>query len=440
MRRGDPYLLEVEHRWRVLRDRAWRRKYCKLELGIALICGIGAAVYFLLSVYWRYYAYNQPLNPGHAPVIPSSITIYWRSLGILAGLAVPAGLFFGCLRARQAVLPVEITLALPVVQSVKIELRAIRQALYSTVLPIVAVPLLMLVLAHGARYGLTRTFTGMVFGPVHFEVLYGTVGIAWELLITLGWLLCLLEWQVIMLSRIPPRLNLVWLQALPYAVSWLAGSTAYMAGYYAMLQNGPPRSSLLSLRGQEYDIYALALLLMAAGLIVAPMLWRWAAAGYFISRWVVVTFLCTAAACVPSMSFGPSGIDAAPVLALASSFGRGVYLGSMNPLFVSGGLARENYLDTDILAGYLAPDYESIKTIQSPQDEDTNLIWLMDSERARLSCKTPGPGVVVTANLFLPWYLALFWLVLYYGYSYYILRNTAENIPKTQRIAMNAAL
>jgi hypothetical protein len=407
---GDAFVAEVEQRWRESCDRAWRRKWGRLLLALGGICGACAVVgYFLIG--------QQVLRmnalaaiPGNANVSPrfALAAVFVR----LASIAYPAGLIYGVLRARRAALPAESSDALNHGAVFAIQLRAIRHALYWTVLPVVLVPIATEALLRGVLLGFTPSSAGLPPTSFSFDPLLGGAGTAWGLLISWGWLLCLLEWQAILLSRFPPRANLAWLQAVPYLLPWAGMALRYLAAHCLARISAAPAGPKTALALLSYNLPATALLMMAVGLAAAPFLWRWAASGRLVSRWVVVTLCCLAAVCLPRAYCDPLATTAAPSSILVSSLGSGLYLGNSQPPFTGGGRLRDNPLEHDLLGVWLAPE-----------DADAN------GSDPWAPYRTPGLGVLLTNDLFIPWYLALIWLVLYYAYSYSILRRAAQLMP-----------
>jgi hypothetical protein len=423
---------EVYQRWVALSDRAWQRRYGKLTLALALVCGLGATFGGLLSqlAFHAYYSALGMQGPGLAPPQTPTIQPLATAMLFFAAWAWPAGLVLGVLRAWVCVLPVEFACALGAPMAFKLQLRVIRRALYETVLAIITVPVIV--------HCFSRGWSQIVIQPtlLHSPASHNStpsyiVALScWIVICEVGFVLCLLEWQVILLSRFLPQPRLAWLQALPYGLPWLGYIVSYLADSTFTLNHGlrvawQPPPALVTYDGSA------VLLAVVLGLVAAPLLWRWMAGARSPWRWMVISLCCMASFSAWNQYYYAWPMPARRTAGMAAAFGRGVYLGDLRSPLSDAGLLDRNPLGYDLLAVCLAPSDEDEQAISDPGGTDS--LTVFDASRDLSKYKTPGPGVALTFNIFLPWYLALIALVLYYVYSYRVLRRAAQIIPAEER-------
>jgi hypothetical protein len=423
----DIELEELYQRWVASCDRTWQRRNRKWLVAIALLCGASAVAGTILTCQWLYTIYSQAPSATAPQLNPAANMI--RGFCILAAAALPVGLILGVQRARQVALPQELAAALARHEIFAIELRAIRRALYLTVLPLALIPVVLQQFRYGFQQWIMQAFYQSQPATTTLDPVYFCASTAWWVIISAGYLLCLLEWQAILLSRFPPRANLSWLQAVPCMLPFVGDLAAYAAVYNAHGGNLFLASIPVSPNYYSDELIATGLFTMVAGLALARLLWCWAAAGRVVARWAVITACCLAAVSIPQWVYNArTWVD--PKSLMLSSFGRGVYLGSLQPPFSGAGMEQENPLSFDLLAVWLAPGSPDDQQLSEPVDEPSMSARQEDDHLLRY--KTSGPGVAAAYNLFLPWYMALGGLASYYAFSYFTLRHAAEIVPERE--------
>lgn len=403
MRFGDAAMDEVYQRWIALCDRAWRRKHGRLVLVLGVVFAVSSVVGFLLMC--QYLGAVLSAATGNAAPQLSPNNFLAGGLFAFASVALPAGLIYGVLRARQAELPDEFALALDSNVAFKMKLNAMRRSMYSTVLPIALIPVTIQAIYSGTSKWLISAINVQQAGSGHVDYLYVSTVILWNLLLSIGWLVCLLEWQAILLSRIPAGAQFAWLHAVPYLLPVFSDLIALIGGVYCFYIVRS-RIQPANIPDEQNTIFILAFITALITLILAPLIWRWASAAVSPARWIVVCVICALAMSNSYQAYNkynPYYKAMSPFLVIAAA-GNGIYLGNHNAGFFMGDMEKDNPLTYDLLGISLY-------------------------KQGSISPKLRGPGVVLAHNFYLPWYVAIIWLVLYYAYSFLILRGAAQIMP-----------
>lgn len=365
---------------------AWQARSGRLAMRLALIFG-GAALLGLglqwFFTAWDFLLYNQ------VRAVQISIFVLIRCCMLASGLALPMGLLLAVLRVRDMVRLLPEPAGAVGARLFPHWLRLVRRAVYLTVGQLVLLPTLVLCLSSTLYYyfwGLhSNTGAGMA-------MMLATTAL-FNLLLLVGGLACLLEWQVLLLSRQPLHGRLLWLQALPYGLSISSGLLGL--AWNLVLWRVPVllRQSGLGASGQPRPILAfVALLLLGLGLTLAPTLWRWVAADITARRWGIVALLGLIALALPYReTISTLSTDGQPLLRFTAYSATGLLLGNAPP-----------------------PVLKS----------------LLDAIETQPGNALLGTGVRVGSGMFMPWFMLLALLAGYFGYCYVALRRVAETAPR----------
>lgn len=239
-------------------------------------------------------------------------------------------------------------------------------------------------------------------------------GYAYSIICILGIWLFVLEWQTALLLNLPYRRGRLPLYAMPVVMVVVVYMLLNFSATKGLLLFAP-YAAWQSLPGTD-DIWIAALHggAVIAGLVVAARWWPYVVYRAEPRKWWNLVAAGWAGIVLPGVLWLKPNVWLGRAGYAAGAFFKGVLLG--NPL---GGWSG-------IWSGYANPyafDYATYASMYRNfqlTHRDTTEIGMLGND----------PGLVLAPYIYLPLYIALVWLALYYGYSLFIIWRANNRVPR----------